>query len=135
MKNLLQIDAAIEVRKPLETKGWNQRIIVELKSTRNAKRGPFGRDAANFFYHAQAAHYCSGHKAATGHTALHVIIAVESEPPHGVAVYALPNAALQSGELLRCKWLEQYADCLASGEWPGYPDEVQELELPGWAME
>lgn len=108
------------------------RVIVELKSCRNAKAGPFGRDCANFFYHAQAAHYVAGHPEGGQK---HVIIAVESKPPHGVAVYSLSARDLQSGELLRRRWLNDYADAVATGEWPGYPDEVLELELPGWAQQ
>jgi hypothetical protein len=30
--------------------------------------------------------------------------------------------------------LDLYAECKASGNWPGYPSTIQPLSLPAWAL-
>lgn len=112
-----------------------QPAIVELKSCQDARSWQFGKNCANFLYHAQAAHYRRGHHACTGVLPRHYIIAVESAAPHGVAVYTLSAADLQTGELLTRRWLDQYAKCIETGNWPGYPDESAELQLPSWSQQ
>lgn len=107
--------------------------IVEIKSTRDASDWSFGGDCASMGYHVQAASYIYGHQKITGKKYGHVIIAVESEPPHDVAFHYLDDAALQTGMLTYRSWLNRYAECVKKNEWPGYPDKLQELSLPKWA--
>ena len=108
----------------------DRRIIVELKSTKDAREFPFGKDVANLFYHAQAAGYIEGHAAATGEKSEHVIIAVENSAPYCVAVWTLSDDALAVGLSHRQSWLNKYADCLATGDWPGYKAGVNVLDIP-----
>ena len=48
----------------------------------------------------------------------------------GTAVHLL---VLEPGRAVYRRDLATYAECLRSGEWPGYPEEIRELELPAWA--
>ena len=109
--------------------------IIEVKTARSAAYGDFARDAAKYGYHIQAAWYVDGHEAATGFPARHVFIVVENEPPHGVAVYVLNDAEMQSGRAKYRRMMDEYAACVKSGVWPGYPDKAQVLVLPHWALE
>jgi len=111
-------------------------ILVDLKSTRDASPEAFSKSVANFRYHVQAAWYLRGWRAATGVDADFVFIAVESSPPHEVACYTLGEAELAEGWMIAQDSLRKFA-AWESGEIKvtGYPDEIQELNLPPWAFQ
>jgi len=50
-----------------------------------------------------------------------------------VAVYEMDWAALDAGKRAFRSAVIQWAECEASGRWPGY-GELQTLELPRWAL-
>jgi len=108
-------------------------VIVDLKTTRDASREAFSRAIYTIGYYIQAAHYIAGAKALGIDADRFGIIAVEKDPPYAVAIYEVSGAALYDGERERRKLLELYAQCEESGEWPGYPQEVVEIDLPVWA--
>lgn len=108
--------------------------IVDLKTTRDASPEGFGRQAWLYRYDAQAALYQDGLHAVTGVRRPYVLIAVEEAPPHAVAVYRVPDAALAGGRDHYRQLLARVAECRARDVWPGYCESVRELELPRWAM-
>lgn len=108
--------------------------IVELKSTRDASLTWFPRDVHRFGYAMQAAWYCHGHEVITGQKAGHVLIAVESDPPHAVAVYMLTDASQQAGYAEAMAHLKAYAECMKSGNWHGYSENIELLDMPYWAL-
>ena len=112
--------------------GWTW--AIDVKSTPNAAPGPFAAACARYQYHAQAAFYLGGLHALAPARRRFAWIAVEKEPPYAVAVYEPDEAALLAGETLIERWLDQYAAAKASGHWPGFPQKVQRLELPRWAL-
>jgi hypothetical protein len=64
-----------------------------------------------------------------------VFICVESEPPHDLAIYTLPAAALDVGRRLMDIALARYRDALTRGEWRGYSPKVQLLTFPSWGLQ
>jgi hypothetical protein len=107
-------------------------LIVGLKTSRDCRHMPFGAQAAKLGYHMQWAWYYDGFGAIKPAEPKVVEIVVESDAPHAVAVYSIPNDILLQGrddyELLLAKLNE----CEATGEFPG-PNEVEEpLTLPTW---
>lgn len=110
------------------------RRATDLKTTTDASPGPFARACAAFSYHSQAAWYLWGLSAVGRPAWSFAHIAVETEPPHGVAVYELDDQALDQGLRLCRAWLDRYASCDRAGRWPGYPDSVQSITLPKWAI-
>jgi exodeoxyribonuclease VIII len=114
---------------------WNRGILVDVKTTKDACREEFARSIATYGYHSQAAHYISGCEHVLHESPAAVcIIAVESEPPHAVAVYALPSEAILAGQHLANNALALYREALDAGEFRGYPDTVETIELPRWAL-
>lgn len=108
--------------------------IVDLKTCQDASPDAFARSVATFHYHLQAAFYCSGSEHVRNESpAFFAFVAVESEPPHGVACYVLPGNAILAGMHLANIALERYAAALAANEWPGYSDAIEVLQLPKWA--
>jgi hypothetical protein len=109
--------------------------VSELKTTQDASPDGFAKQIANLNYHVQGAHYCSGREHVLNETpAFFAFIAVESEPPHVVACYTLPPVAIQAGRRLMDEALARYRDALAAGKWRGYPETIQAIDLPRWAL-
>lgn len=99
---------------------------ADLKSTTDASEPAFRRAIWNYAYDRQGAHYCD----ATG--LRFVLIAVEKTPPYAVAVYALDDWWMQSGQERRMPHLRTYAHCRATGKWPSYPDKIQHIGHERW---
>jgi len=109
-------------------------ICVDLKTTLDASRETFMRQLWNLRYDVQAAFYMDGLYSATGilpHS--FVWIVVETEAPFGVAIYRMGYADLEVAQADIANGAAKYVECTASGEWPGYSTEVQEIKLPPWA--
>jgi hypothetical protein len=110
-------------------------MIVDLKTTIDAGPREFQRSVATFGYHIQAAHYLDGYAATKGERAKDfVFIAVESQPPHAVALYRLDAVSLEAGRREMKRAAALYRECITTGIWPGYSRNVETLSLPTWAM-
>jgi hypothetical protein len=103
--------------------------IVDVKTTQDARPAEFAKSIVNFRYDVQDAHYSAGFNLDR-----FVWIAVEKEYPHGVAVYISDTGIRRRGQSARARNLNAYAECQASGNWPAYPDIVNAIELPRWAL-
>jgi hypothetical protein len=108
--------------------------MCDLKTTRDVGAGAFGRDAASFGYHTQAAFYLAGWHVLTGELREFVLIAVEKAGAHDVACRRLPAPILARGAVRVWEWLETLADCRASGSWPGCAPAQEDLVFPHWAL-
>lgn len=109
--------------------------LADLKTTQDASAQAFARSIATLDYHAQAAHYFSGCEHMLNETPqFWCFIAAESEPPHGVAVYSLAGNAVLAGQRLMAEALARYAEAVSSGTWPGYPPQIESIQLPKWAL-
>lgn len=104
--------------------------VVDLKSTHTADPRRFSRLALSMAYHGQLRWYSEAARAkklTTGTDAS--IIAVETKAPYLVQVFPLTPRCLTEAEKLICRWLEQLAQCEASGHWPGYSQCPVELDV------
>jgi len=108
--------------------------VIELKTARSASRRGFGGAINEYGYHAQAAMYAAGYAACTGQTPDHVFVAVENEGPHAVACYTLNDQSAQTGQILFREWIKRYAECLRTGIWPGYSEDIEVIDIPHWAL-
>jgi hypothetical protein len=106
----------------------DRRFVVDLKSTTDASRDAFTKSIANYDYHVQTAWNLDALEAETFLT-----IAVESQRPYAVAVYPASAALVAAGQRRIQIAMEQLAECLASGNWTGYGDQIQDpIDLPPW---
>jgi hypothetical protein len=109
----------------------DRRLVVDVKTTRDASRAEFARSIAGFDYHLQAAWNLRALEAEQ-----FLIIAVESARPFAVGVYPVSGAMLAAGDRRIAAALEQLAECQATGRWPGYGDTIGEpIDLPGWCRD
>lgn len=108
-------------------------VIVDLKTTRSALRRDFERTIFGLRYHCQGGLYLDSARARKLPARHYVIIAAEKEPPFAVAPYRLTEGATDAGMDQLRPLLQLYRRCQESGEWPAYPDVVQDIGLPDWA--
>jgi exodeoxyribonuclease VIII len=108
--------------------------LVDVKTAQSVIPGIFCAAAAKFGYHAQLAFYRDG-LVANGHRITDVaIVAAESQPPYDVAVFRLGEHTLACGRDLYRELLGEYAECVATNEWPGVArNQLLDLKLPAWA--
>lgn len=110
-------------------------FIIELKSDRAADDWNFGKTVFSRRYAAQASGYSHGLEIITGKKVTHIFIAVENFAPFDCAIYKLDDPDVQTGYLQYRRMLDRYAECIKTNVWPGYPDKVQVLSMPGYAAE
>jgi exodeoxyribonuclease VIII len=109
----------------------DRRIVVDVKTTRDASRVEFAKSVANLDYHVQAA----WNQDALGAEQF-ITIAVENVRPFAVAVYPASGAMIAAGQRRIEAAMALLAQCWETGVWPGYGDLVQEpIELPGWCRD
>ncbi len=111
------------------------RCAFDLKSTSDASPEAFARSVANYGYDRQEAFYSDGCAALGEPLDAFIFIAVEKVPPYAVAVYQLPATWVESGRRSIARDIQTLATCCASGEFPGYSNEIVTLEPPRWALE
>lgn len=109
--------------------------LVGLKSARDCRPFVFGSASAKLGYHLQWAYYRDGYEEITRRIARMVEIVVESEPPHAVAVYMIPDDIVEQGRDEYRPLLERLAECQQTKTWPGPVIGEQILTLPSWAYE
>jgi hypothetical protein len=113
-------------------------VFYDLKTTTDAGADAVIRAIEVYGYDLQVAHYQAVLEAATGQRRRARLIFVEKEPPHEVAVVELlddPTADADWMRAARAKVAEArrlWAECLRTGQWPGYPRAVQILGARGW---
>jgi len=94
-------------------------LIVDLKTTQSAGPRDFLRSCWSYGYPSQAWFYKQLMMLETGEAHQFVFLAVESAPPHDVAMYELSDRELAEGESIIRKGLELYRSCTDAGIWPG----------------
>lgn len=109
-------------------------VVLDLKTTTDASPKGFARDIAKHHYHAQAAWYLNGLYSLANASRTFVFAAIEKEAPYGCGVYRLDPDSLQQGRQLCRLWLDQYARCKETNNWPCYSDDLEVITLPRWAF-
>lgn len=108
-------------------------IAADVKTTRgSASAIGFGRESAQHGYPIQEAHYLDVAEWITGERLPMRFVVVEKAAPYLVAVHELDEVTRLVARDLAAKARRIYAECMATGEWPGYPDEVLTPYIPGW---
>lgn len=108
-------------------------IIMDLKSARDASPDAFGRQVCSLRYHWSAAIYVDVFASLGIPIDYYLWLAVEKEEPNELALYVPPDTVLALARNQYRKHLHTYDACAKSGVWPGYPKEIQSLDLPAWA--
>lgn len=107
-------------------------VIADLKTTTHAGRRQFMRKIYGFGYHIQSGMYLPG-AMECGLDARHfIIIPVENTSPFTAAAYRFKDEVVNAGMEESRRLMRIYAQCVESGNWPGYSDEIEDIDLPTW---
>ncbi|MDR7278907.1 PD-(D/E)XK nuclease-like domain-containing protein [Catenuloplanes atrovinosus] len=115
--------------------GPGRLIVADYKTTRSAAPADLAKVVYDYGYHQQAAWYLDGVRAlglAGELPPAFVFVAQEKTPPYLVTVFEPDLMALRIGAYLNRQAIDLYAQCVATGRWPGYSDDVELISLPPW---
>lgn len=110
-------------------------LIADLKTTDDASPAEFARSAWNWDMYIQSALYPEGFMSVfgTSEPPSFLWLAQEKRRPFANAYYRCGSDLSAYGSKEVRKLLQLYVHCMSTGQWPGYPATVRDLELPGWA--
>ena len=112
-------------------------IVADLKTTVSVQTDALEKSLASYGYQVQAALVGMGLKATLGvQMEDFALVWVEKTAPWCVRVTSLTGADIERGAMQVRASLRTFADCLASGRWPGPGGDRQDAEylaLPSWA--
>lgn len=111
-----------------------RQVVVDYKSCASAAPADVDTAIARYGYHIQGAFYVAGVKALAlaGDDCGFLLVMQEKEPPYLVTVVEPDITAMRMGAIRVRQALDIYAECAASGRWPGYCDDIHLAELPPW---
>ncbi len=117
-----------------ETSAATRLIVPDYKTCESADPETLQRVIWNYGYNRSAAWYLDGVRALGlgDGSAMFVFVFQEKTPPYLVTV-AQPSAfSLTVGRAMNREAIQLYRQCVETGEWPGYTDEVAVIPLPGY---
>lgn len=109
-------------------------ILLDVKTTISAAPRSFARSIADYGYHVQAAFYRAlllQHGVDIQSVAF---VAIEKTPPYLVAVYELDMEDVFAMSDVVDRMASRYGECVSTGVWGGYPNAVQQIRVPSYAI-
>lgn len=134
--SLFWSDPASRVRCKARLDAYLDGLILDLKTTDDARPHAFSANALRLGYDVQAAHYVDGVAQCFGPGVCtrFAFVAVEVEAPYSVWVYHVHGEALERGRARAQAARNLVAYCREMNEWPGYEAPISQLMLPAWAI-
>lgn len=104
-------------------------VIADLKTCGygGASEEAFSQAISKFNYHQQAAWYMDLFGADE-----FVFIAVEKEAPFDVSLDHIDKEDVEIGRRVNEAAMQRVAECLRTGVWPGYTDNIRTVRLKAW---
>lgn len=113
----------------------NTGLIVDIKTCEDASDAGIVRSVLKYGYDHQAAFYFDGYFHATGVAPNgFAFIFVEKEPPYAVNVKYVPEEMFRLGRQKYLANCARYVECLRTGEWPAYGNEITPINLPEYVL-
>lgn len=112
-------------------------LFSDLKTTNSVADSDLERSLSDYGYHMQAALVGMASEAVLGRPMEEfALVWVEKAPPHCVRVTVLTGEDLDRGRQQLRRAIDQFAECVATAEWPGPGGsrrDAEYLTLPPWA--
>jgi hypothetical protein len=111
-------------------------LFVDLKTTNSVSREDIARSIASYGYAMQAALLRIGCRALGLPFESFSLVFVEKDAPFCARVVVLKDHELDRGDRCVRAALRTFADCMASGDWPGPGDhgDAEWIESPVWSQ-
>jgi hypothetical protein len=114
----------------------DQKIILDLKTTKCGHERAFKNSVLDFCYHSQAAFYLTAMAEITGEAWSDFIwITVESSAPYKIYLYEPDTRWLIEGHKLITAAMDLYKECKENQSYPSVKEEIMILNAPTWIGE
>jgi hypothetical protein len=107
---------------------------IDIKTARSAKPEVFGKQAYDLHYHWSAAWTIEIGWGLNAGIVKYYFVVVEKETPWAVSVFETPQNLIDLAREEIAPIYATYRACVEYDTWPGYGDDVQQLEFPRWVF-
>jgi len=108
-------------------------LIIDIKTTKDARPGMFTRSIGDFGYARQAAFYRLGVREAFGIDCRFIFATVKSAPPFEVACYEIGDRSIETAIDEMEALCREYKDRMERGVWmPEWSEGINQIELTKW---
>jgi hypothetical protein len=121
-----------ECRLPGDTQAWP--AILDLKTVRSCDPRLLAMEIEEFGWHRRAAMYRDGIETLTGHVPDYLLVCILKTPPYSVVVKQLGEESLRGGRDEYRDLLKTWKNCLKTGKYPGYGDDIDTADVPEWKL-
>lgn len=111
---------------------WSEKMVVDLKTSRDSGEYSFTRSALKYGYYLQAGMLYEACKSVGKPFEMFVSLVVEKEEPFVPLAFIMNDKALQYGIDQFQIYKRKLKECLDENKWPAYP--VKELGVPVYAL-
>jgi hypothetical protein len=110
-------------------------VITDIKTAEHADEESFSKAGGDLGYDVQAAGYeYLARTLGLGQKVTVIFAVVEKTPPYLVAVHEFHPDDIETAREAHAVAVRRFARCLESGRWPGYPNRINRVSLPPWAV-
>lgn len=111
-------------------------FVPDYKTAESAHPDRVARSLGDWGYHVQGWWYEQAVKAAgRGPDVRFSLVVQEKSAPYLVSVCFPDREAIQAGGMLARDAINQYAECVERGVWPGYSEQGVPVSLPPWELQ
>ncbi|WP_151824517.1 PD-(D/E)XK nuclease-like domain-containing protein [Acinetobacter bereziniae] len=111
-------------------------LIMDIKKTTDARESEFARSCQKYGYALSASMYLQGYKAYYGSDSnpTFLFFVVEEDSPFESIIYYASDEMIFAGEIKRREAMLKLQQAKSNNEWSGYSKQIQQINLPVWAM-
>ena len=113
---------------------YNDRFVLDLKTTQDASPKGFQKSIGGFGYHIQAAWYLRGLRKLGIKVDEFLFVAIEKTAPFCVGVYRADKEMLEEGDKKVEEALNIIQQCNRNRHWADYTPEILDISLPPWMV-
>lgn len=111
-----------------------QRTIIDVKTTRDHRAGPFARQCVQLGYHMGAAYYLDTAQMAGLDIENYLFLAINNTYPFEVGAYVLDVDSMEQGRSEYLKLLSEWARREETEDWPATTGKIEEIRIPEYAI-
>jgi len=113
---------------------YNDRFVLDLKTTQDASPKGFQKSIGQFGYHIQASWYLRGLRKLGVKVDEFLFLAIEKTAPFCVGVYRADKEMLEEGDKKIEEALHLISECKENDMYLDYTPEIQNISLPPWMV-
>ena len=115
------------------TQAHGYQTLIDFKTGRNLADYAIEKAQADYSYHIRMAWYLDALNLLRPSEWRTVLVWACNEPPHVVRATEMDDDPIVEGRAVYRELLDLYAACRKSGNWPGFGDGVEVVNIPPWA--